>query len=104
MQNHIADALATMASMMDVPKEDEARPIMLEQKEIPPYCMTIEENEEKNGECEWYSDILQYLKLGTYLKFADKNDQLTIHILSTNYIICGERLTEDHMMEFISFV
>ena len=65
MQNQIADGLATMASMMDEPKEDEARPIMLEQKEEPAYCMTIEEDEEKNEEGEWYSNILQYLKDGT---------------------------------------
>ena len=65
MQNQIADVLATMASMMDGPKEDEARPIMLEQKEEPAYCMTIEEDEEKNEEGEWYSDILQYPKDGT---------------------------------------
>ena len=91
-QNQIADALATMASMMDRPKEDEVRPIVVEQKEEPTYCMTIEEGEEKNGEGEWYLDILQYLKDGTYPPFADKNDQLTITRLSTNYIICGERL------------
>ena len=66
--------------------------------------MTIEEDEEKNGKGEWYSDILQYLKEGTYPKSTDKNDQLTIRRLSTNYIICGERLYIRHMMEFISFV
>ena len=49
MQNQIVDALATMASMMDGSKEDEARPIVLEQKEEPTYCMTIEEDEERNG-------------------------------------------------------
>ena len=49
MQNQIADALAAMASMMDGLKEAEARPIMLEQKEKPAYCMTIEEDEGKNG-------------------------------------------------------
>ena len=87
MQNQVADALAIMASMMDGPKEDEARPIVLEQKEEPAYCMTIGEDEGKNGEGEWYSNILQYLKDGTYPKSADKSDQL-----STNYIICGERL------------
>ena len=65
---------------------------MLEQKEEPAYCMTIEEDEEKNEEGEWYSNILQYLKDGTYLKSAIKNDQLTIRRLSTNYIIYGERL------------
>ena len=91
-QNQITDALATMASMMDGPKEDEATPIVLEQKEEPAYCMTIEEDEERNGEGEWYSDILQYLKDGTYPNSANKNNQLTIWWLSTNYIICGERL------------
>ena len=74
MQNQIADALATMAFMLDGPKEDEARPIMLEQNEEPAYCMIIEVDEERNGEGEWYSNILQYLKDGTYLKSADKND------------------------------
>ena len=78
--------------MMDGPKEDEATPIVLEQKEEPAYCMTIEEDEERNGEGEWYSDILQYLKDGTYPNFANKNNQLIIWWLSTNYIICGERL------------
>ena len=58
MQNQIVDALVTMASMMDGPKEDEARLIVLEQKEEPAYCMTIEKDEEKNREGEWYSDIL----------------------------------------------
>ena len=54
--------------------------------------MTIEEYEEKCGKGEWYSDILQYLKEGTYPKSAVKNVQLTIRRLSTNYIICSERL------------
>ena len=78
--------------MMNRPKEDEARLTMVEQKEEPAYCMTIEEDEEKNGEGEWYSDILQYLKDRTYPPSIDKNDQLTIRRLSTNHIICGERL------------
>ena len=66
MQNQIANALATIASIMDGPKEDETRPIMLEQKEEPTYCITVEEDEGKDGEGEWYSDILQYIKDGTY--------------------------------------
>ena len=65
---------------------------MVEQKEELAYCMTIEEDEEINGEVKWYLNILQYLKDGTYLKSAIKNDQLTIRRLSTNYIIYGERL------------
>ena len=91
MQNQIANALATMASMMDGPKEDKARLIVLEQKEEPAYCMTIEEDEGKDGEGKWYSNVLQYLKDGTYPEFVDKNDQLIIRRLSTNYIFWGER-------------
>ena len=41
-----------MASMMDGPKEEETRPIVVEQKEEPAYCMSIEEDEGKNGEGE----------------------------------------------------
>ena len=44
MQNQITDALATMASMMDGLKEDEARSIVVEQKEKLAYCMLIEED------------------------------------------------------------
>ena len=58
MQNQISDALATMAFMMDGLKEDKARPIVLEQKEEPSYCMSIEEDEGKNREGEWYLNIL----------------------------------------------
>ena len=65
MQNQTVDALATMASMINGPKEDETRPIVVEQKE---------EDKGKNGEGEWYSDILQYFKDGTYPPSADKND------------------------------
>ena len=92
MQNQITNTLATMASMMDGPKEDEARLIMVEQKEKLAYCMSINGDEEINGEGQWYSNILQYLKNGTYQKIVDNNDQLTIRRLSTNYIICDERL------------
>ena len=66
MQNQIANALATMASTMEGPKEDKTRPIVLKQKEELAYCMTTKEDGRKNGEGEWYLDILQYLKDGTY--------------------------------------
>ena len=51
-QNQIAGALATMASMIDGPREDEARPIMVEQKEEPAYYMSIKEDEGMNREGE----------------------------------------------------
>ena len=63
---------------MDELKEDQAQSIMVEQKEELAYCMSIKGGEEINREGEWYSNILQYLKEGTYSKSVDKNDQLTI--------------------------
>ena len=92
MQNQIANALATMASMMDGPRENDAQLIVVEQKEEPAYCMLIEKDEGMNGEGEWYSGILQYLKDRTYPKSANNNHQLIIKRLSSNYIICGKRL------------
>ena len=78
--------------MMDGSKEDQAWLVVVEQKEKLTYCMSIEGDGEINREGEWYSDILQYLKEGTYLKSTDKNDQLTIRRLFTNYIMCYERM------------
>ena len=92
MQNQITGASATLASIMDGPKEDQAWPIVVEQKKESAYCMLIEWDEKLNEEGEWYSDILQYLKERTYPKSKDKNNHLTIQRLSTNYIICCERL------------
>ena len=58
MQNQIVDALGVMASMMDGPREDQSWPIVVEQNEEPAYCISIEGDEEINGEGEWYSYIL----------------------------------------------
>ena len=55
--------------------------------------MSIKEDKGKNGKGEWYLDILQYLKKGTYPPSADRNGQLIIRRLSTNYIICEKRLS-----------
>ena len=70
----------------------QVRPILVEQKEELAYCMLIKGEKELNGKGEWYLDILQYLKEGTYPKSVNKDDQLTIWRLSTNYIIYGESL------------
>ena len=73
MQNQFANVLATMASMMDGPKEDQARLIVVEQRRAG-LLHVGRRNEEINWEGEWYSNILHYLKDGTYPKSTDKND------------------------------
>uniref|UniRef100_A0A2N9FIR5 RNase H type-1 domain-containing protein n=1 Tax=Fagus sylvatica TaxID=28930 RepID=A0A2N9FIR5_FAGSY len=63
-QNQFADALATLASMIDIPSGVNLKPLMIEQREQPAYCCTLETfTEEENI---WYHDIHQYLKGGSY--------------------------------------
>ena len=64
MQNQIVDALVTIASMMDRPKEDETRPIVVEQKEESTYCMSTKEYEGKNGEVNGIQTSCNTLRIG----------------------------------------
>ncbi|KAK5776793.1 hypothetical protein PVK06_044758 [Gossypium arboreum] len=59
-ENQMADALATLASMIKVNKQD-VKPIRLSIFEVPAHCYNIEEDEEKDDH-PWYHDILQYVK------------------------------------------
>ncbi|XP_016730094.1 uncharacterized protein [Gossypium hirsutum] len=59
-ENQMADALATLASMIKVNKLEDMKPIQISIYEIPAYCYSIEEVE--NDNCPWYQDILQYVK------------------------------------------
>ncbi|KAK5770455.1 hypothetical protein PVK06_046605 [Gossypium arboreum] len=55
-KNQMADALATLALMIKVNKEEEMRPIQMSVYEVPAYCCNIEK-EEKDDKL-WYQDIL----------------------------------------------
>ena len=60
-QNWFANALATLASMIDIPKGVVVRPLLVETRVVPAYCYLID----KLGfdDClPWYHDIYQILK------------------------------------------
>uniref|UniRef100_A0A2N9EB75 Uncharacterized protein n=1 Tax=Fagus sylvatica TaxID=28930 RepID=A0A2N9EB75_FAGSY len=89
-QNQFADALATLASMIDIPSGVNLKPLMIEQREQPAYCCTLETfTEEENI---WYHDIHQYLKGGSYPLTTSKVEKQTIRRLAMQYILCGEKL------------
>ena len=89
-QNQFADALATLASMIDIPSGVNLKPLMIEQREQPAYCCTLETfTEEENV---WYHDIHQYLKDGSYPLTTSKVEKQTIRRLAMQYILCGEKL------------
>ncbi|RVW71176.1 Transposon Ty3-G Gag-Pol polyprotein [Vitis vinifera] len=68
-QNQFADALATLASMIDIPVD--ATP---------------------DGGLPWYHDIYHFLRLGVYPEVATAKDKKALRQLATRFVICGETL------------
>ncbi|KAK4724421.1 hypothetical protein R3W88_027200 [Solanum pinnatisectum] len=62
-QNELADALATIASMIKHPDTSYIDPLDIEVKEQPVHCSHVEA--ETDG-LPWYFDIKKYLETGTY--------------------------------------
>ncbi|XP_012480991.1 uncharacterized protein LOC105795883 [Gossypium raimondii] len=59
-ENQMADALATLASMIQVNKSEDMKPIQISIYETLAPCYNIEE--EKNDDHPWYQDKLRYVK------------------------------------------
>ncbi|XP_016732821.1 uncharacterized protein [Gossypium hirsutum] len=68
-ENQMADALATLASMIKVNKQD-VKPIQMSIYETPAHCYSIKEDKEKDDH-PWYHNILQYVKNHEYLDQAE---------------------------------
>ncbi|KAK5845287.1 hypothetical protein PVK06_001457 [Gossypium arboreum] len=87
----MADALATLASMIKVNKQEDVKPIRMSIYEIPAHCYNIEEDEEKDDH-PWYHDILQYVKNREYPDQASENDKRTLRRLAIDYVLDGDIL------------
>ncbi|MBA0755392.1 hypothetical protein Gogos_020818, partial [Gossypium gossypioides] len=57
-KNQMADALATLASMINVNKLEDMKPIQMSIYETPAHCYSVEEEEKDDHP--WYQDILRY--------------------------------------------
>ncbi|KAG8475167.1 hypothetical protein CXB51_031741 [Gossypium anomalum] len=90
-ENQMADALATLASMIKVNKQEDMKPIQMSIYEAPAHCCNIEEEEEKDDH-PWYQDILQYVKSREYPDQASENDKRTLRRLASDYVLDGEIL------------
>ncbi|RVW40597.1 hypothetical protein CK203_079193 [Vitis vinifera] len=55
-QNQFADALATLASMIDIPVDATVRPLLIESRSAPAYCCLIDDTEIDDS-LPWYHDI-----------------------------------------------
>ncbi|RVW53332.1 Retrovirus-related Pol polyprotein from transposon 297 [Vitis vinifera] len=60
--NQFVDALATLASVIDIPAYTIVRLLLIESRSVPAYCCLIDDVELDDG-LPWYHDIYQILKL-----------------------------------------
>ncbi|XP_012461624.1 uncharacterized protein LOC105781653 [Gossypium raimondii] len=89
-ENQITDALARLASMIKVNRQEDMKPIQMSIYEGPAHCYNIEEGERDDSP--WYQDILRYVKNREYLGQATDNDKRTLRRLAIDYVIDGEIL------------
>ncbi|RVW86747.1 Retrovirus-related Pol polyprotein from transposon opus [Vitis vinifera] len=90
-QNQFADALATLASMIDIPADATVRPLLIESRSAPAYCCLIDDVEPDDG-LPWYHDIYHFLRLGVYPEAATAKDKRALRQWPTRFVICGETL------------
>ena len=89
--NQFADALATLASMIDIPADATVRPLLIESRSAPAYCCLIDDMEIDDG-LPWYHDIYHFLRLGVYPEAATTKDRRALRQLATRFVIYGETL------------
>uniref|UniRef100_A0A1S4CE23 RNase H type-1 domain-containing protein n=1 Tax=Nicotiana tabacum TaxID=4097 RepID=A0A1S4CE23_TOBAC len=87
--NELADALATLASMLPYPGNTHIVPLEIQIQYQHGYCNTIEV--EPDGE-PWYHDIKQFLKAREYPEHANRDQKRTIRRLSNDFFLSGEIL------------
>ncbi|RVW25048.1 Transposon Tf2-2 polyprotein [Vitis vinifera] len=89
--NQFADALATLASTVDIPTNVVVRPLLIETRSALAYCHLIDETEVQD-DLPWFHDIRQFLRFGTYPEAAIAKDRRALRQLATRFVICGETL------------
>ena len=72
--NQFVDALATLASMIDIPIDIVVRLLLIESRSVPIYCCLIDEAKLDDG-LPWYHDIYQFSRLDIYPKVAMAKDK-----------------------------
>ena len=90
-ENQFADALATLASVIEIPAGVIVRPLLIETRFAPAYCCLIGDIDDQD-ELPWYRDIYQFLECDAYLESASAKDRRALRQLATRFVICGDAL------------
>ena len=90
-QNQFSDALATLASMVEILKGVWTQPLEIGQSyelvhkgKTKSSFLAIEEEG-----APWYYNIMKFLKIGVYPNSANKRERLLIRMMAKQYILCG---------------
>ncbi|XP_012468742.1 uncharacterized protein LOC105786813 [Gossypium raimondii] len=89
-ENQMADALATLAFIIKVNRQEDMKLIQMNIYEAPAQCYNIEEGEKDDSP--WYQDILRYVKNREYPDQAVENDKRTLRRLAIDYVLDEEIL------------
>lgn len=82
-ENQFADALAKLASMINIPEDTPTAPITIERRHQPAYCNALEID---TVEAEpWYKDIQHYIRHKEYPPNSDARAQRALRTLASHY-------------------
>ena len=85
-QNQFADALATLASMIQATEGTKIKPVQVRMEEEPAICAVAEIREP------WFHDIKTFLQTGTFPEGTAKKDQKAIRRLASHFLLSGTEL------------
>ena len=90
-ENQFADALATLASVIEIPTGVTVQPLMIEIRSAPAYYCLIGDIGDQD-ELPWYHDIYQFLSCDGYSESASAKDRRALRHLFSRFVVCGDAL------------
>ena len=90
-ENSFAEALATLASIIEISVGVTIRPLLIETRSALAYCCLIGDIEDQD-KLPWYHDIQQFLLYGTYPELATTKDKRALRQLAIRFVICRDAL------------
>ncbi|XP_077252409.1 uncharacterized protein LOC143891761 [Tasmannia lanceolata] len=91
-KNHFADALATLASMLDISAAMEVQPLEVRLQWAPSHVNTIEIAARCSDGKPWYTDIKNLILGKGHPPEASGKERRSLQKLASNFVICGEEL------------
>ena len=90
-KNQFADALATLAFVIEIPAGVTVQPLLIETRSAPAYYCLIGDIEDQD-ELPWYHNIYQFLSCGAYPESALTKDMRALRHLVAIFVVYGDTL------------